>query len=75
MKIIMHNIIVCSCPMVSTFDRTEAPQELSGTLLSFTRQVAFGMLYLSDKQFVHRDLAARNVLISHDNTTCKVSLL
>ena len=41
------------------------------TLLSYCRQVASGMVYLSSKAFVHRDLAARNILISDDNI-CKV---
>ena len=50
-------------------------QETNGglhhNLLSYCRQIASGMNYLTTKCFVHRDLAARNVLLSSENV-CKV---
>ena len=45
--------------------------ELAGLLLSYTRQIALGMVCLQMKQYIHRDLAARNVLVS-ENGLCKV---
>ena len=45
--------------------------DLPHTLLSYCRQIASGMSYLSSKLFIHRDLAARNILVSKDGA-CKV---
>ena len=40
-------------------------------LIDMGAQVAYGMAYLEEKNYVHRDLAARNILVS-ENLTCKV---
>lgn len=40
--------------------------------IDISRQIAAGMVYLSEKCYVHRDLATRNCLIT-DNLTVKIS--
>ncbi len=41
-------------------------------MIQILHDVASGMRYLSDMNYIHRDLAARNILISRD-LTCKVA--
>ena len=48
------------------------PARTAAILLSFCRQIASRMAYLSGKGFIHRDLAARNILVLHKEM-CKVT--
>ena len=41
-------------------------------LIDMGAQVAAGMAYLEEKNYIHRDLAARNILVS-ENLICKVA--
>ncbi len=47
-------------------------KEVAMKCLDYSCQIASGMSYLSNKQFVHRDLAARNILITKNGGQCKV---
>ena len=57
-------------PKCSTLNQSKA----GAMLLSYSRQVASAMVYLSGKGYVHCDLAARNILLSEDGV-CKVNSL
>ena len=41
-------------------------------LINMSAQIASGMAYLEERNYIHRDLAARNILVG-DHMTCKVA--
>ena len=48
--------------------------ELKSLLLSYSREIANGLEYLSSRGYIHRDVAARNILLSKDGVS-KVYIL
>ena len=60
-----------SCVQVACILANRPSKDLHLRLLEYSKQIAFGMKYLSCKSFVHRDLAARNVLVTKE-WLCKV---
>ncbi|XP_067029898.1 ephrin type-A receptor 3-like [Acropora muricata] len=76
-------VVTQSCPMMilteflesgslDHFLKTRKGQLTTIQLLEIARDVACGMVYLSEMNFIHRDLAARNILVG-ENMSCKVS--
>ena len=51
-----------------------AQSNVARQLLNYSKHIAHGMQYLSNKSFVHRDLAARNILVvmKDKELICKV---
>ena len=67
----IHSTIYCSLhPPPSPFKHSNLPH----LLLTFSRQIAGGMAYLSSKDFVHRELATRYILLDR-RLNCKVCVV
>ena len=62
----------CEHGMLLDRCRSTDPSVDTSMLLTYCRDVALGMHFLSSRHIVHRDLAARNVLLDAA-FTCKVS--
>jgi len=77
LSVIKSKLVAKSCFLLAIYANScysegyLANSQLPDKLLSFCRQIAAGLNYLTNKQFVHRDLAARNILVSSDDV-CKV---
>lgn len=57
---------------LDTYLRLNEPKLKLTQLIRMLRDVASGMRYLADMNYIHRDLAARNILVNRD-LICKVA--
>jgi Eph receptor B1 len=57
---------------LDSYLRVQGPKLKMTQLVRMLRDVASGMRYLSEMNYIHRDLAARNILVNRD-LVCKVA--